>query len=178
MRNTRKVTKEISSVVVNNETGEILESKDYKERMVETEPEFIKIYLRDIERLANLPKGCSNVMYCLLRYMTYDNEVLLTAYAKHKIAETLNTSLQTLDVQIKNLVEQGILTRIARGSYLVNPNLFGRGQWKDIKNIRLTITYDADGRKFYTERNYDKQLAISGLDSPKGFDTLRIYALS
>ena len=165
MRDTKKIIKEISTVTVDKETGEILNSNDYKERKVETEPDFIKIYLDDIAKLSNLPKGCSSVMYHLLRYMTYENVIVLNSFIKKSIATYLETNTQVLDHQIVELTKQGIICRVGRGTYFVNPNLFGKGKWQDIRNMRLTITYDRNGRTFQTERNIPQQTEIPGMET-------------
>jgi hypothetical protein len=31
--------------------------------------------------------------------------------------------------------------------YIMDPNLFGRGSWNDVKKIRMVIEYNADGTK-------------------------------
>ena len=170
MRNTKKIIKESQTSVVNIETGELLESRNYTQRLVEVEPNFIKVYLDDIAKLADLPKGCSNVMYHLLRYMTYDNVIGLTPFIRNTIAKSLNTNTHTLNQQITELVNQGILARIGRGTYFVNPDLFGKGKWQDIRNLRLTITYDRNGRTFSTDRNFAQQLEIEGMESNKGIN--------
>ena len=38
-------------------------------------------------------------------------------------------------------MKTGIFARIATGTYQVNAELFGKGDWKDIKNIRATFDF-------------------------------------
>ena len=63
--------------------------------------------------------------------------------------EELKMPMNTLNKQIDNLRKANILLPIPnkRGCYLVDPNLFARGSWNDIKQLRLIIDYNIDGSR-------------------------------
>ena len=133
---------------VNHETGEITETIVKKDRTVkiEKEPDYIKLYLQDICKLNDLPKTSSKLLKKLLKYSNYENLILLPSYIKKIIAKELETSIPTIDNSLSKLTKKGILRREGTGVYRLNPHLFGKGSWQDIKKIRLTWEYGEEGR--------------------------------
>ena len=39
---------------------------------------------------------------------------------------------------------------------MADPNLFGKGEWKDINNLRLVINYNQDGTKHISGERLDQ----------------------
>ena len=137
---------------VNNETGEVIASS--KETIVQfpAEPEYIKLYLDDINRIYELPNN--SILYEIMKRMDYDGLINLSKYAKDMICEKLNLKPQTFANYLQKLKEKDIIQAVGRGTFMPNPNLFGKGSWKDVYNrrktyesIKLQITYKADGSK-------------------------------
>ena len=130
-------------------TGEVKETTVVK-RFKGDEPNYIKIYLSDISYLHGLPTTTSDILQELLKYVTYGTqEIMLNAVAKKRIAETTGIAMQTLNNKLQELLKVGILDRIAVGTFVLNPYLFGKGDWRTInelrnKNIHLEIVYDKD----------------------------------
>lgn len=159
--NTSKRVNKVSTLKqVNIDTGEVNYLASVETSRIESEPSFIKIFIDDLSRLTHLPKGCPSVLSELLKYMTYENLIILNPYIKTEIAKNTNLTENRVTHLIADLIENGILTRIASSTYFANPDLFGRGKWADIRELRLTIKYDKDGRTFHVERNRPKQLSI------------------
>jgi len=75
------------------------------------------------------------------------------------IANKIGMQYNTLDKSIKELYNKGILIRKARGLYIMDPNLFGRGTWNEVKKIRMVIEYQADGKKIINT-TISKQLGL------------------
>lgn len=146
----KNVVKESSTITIDGATGEIQQISKTQQYAVETEPAFIKLYLNDIMRLKELPPSTSNVLHAILGYMNYQNEIILIGYNKQAICSKMNLPMNTLNKAIDNLYKANILIRVAPSCYIVDPELFGKGSWKDIKNIRLSIEYTTDnkGREF------------------------------
>lgn len=142
---------------IDRETGEILESTRIVTFTPEAEPEFIKFYLKDIERLNELPRGTSNILYLILRYMNYENQIVISKYQREEIARKLNLKQNTIDHTITALIKGGIISKIANCTYIANPDLFGKGKWSQVKKLRLAIEYNPDGRTFKFDReDYEK----------------------
>jgi len=118
------------------------------------EDDFIKLYLKHIGVISELPKGCPAVLFELLQYMTYAEEgqtIFLNSEIKKRIAEKLKITVDRINHTITDFVKKKIFFRLATGTYAVNPTLFGRGTWNNIKKLRLTINYDASGVNLETK---------------------------
>lgn len=141
----RVFVREISQVETIN--GEVLTTTSQQVGMFEKEPPYVKLYLEDIGRLNNLNASEQKVINELVFNMGFNNVVPSYKPVKELIAEKLGMQYNTLDKAIKELHKKGILIRKARGLYIMDPNIFGRGSWKDVKKIRMTIEYGEDGMK-------------------------------
>ena len=134
--------------VIDRETGEILHEEHITERKCESEPDFIKLYIDDLGTLMGLTPAEMGLALNMAKNMTYaDDElgscVFMTGLLKKKICETVgiknNTVINRLLLQLKN---KGIIYRVDRSVYRMNPYFFGRGTWKDIEKIRMIVEYE------------------------------------
>jgi len=151
-RKTANITFQHEQHVTNHETGEVISSTSEKIIQMPAEPEYIKLYLEDINKIYELPNN--SILYEIMKKMDYDGIISLNKYNKDKICEILNLKPQTLNNYLQDLKKKDILQPIGRGSFMPNPNLFGKGTWKEIYNrrkkyteIKLQISYKADGTK-------------------------------
>lgn len=116
----------------------------------EVEPPYIKLYTDSADYLHGLPTATSDVLQELLKYVTYGTqEIILNAVAKKRIVEATGLAMQTLNNKLQELLKAGIIDRVAVGTFVLNPYLFGKGDWKTInelrnQNIHLSIVYDKD----------------------------------
>lgn len=141
----KKITKELTETRV-NENGEIIDYRQLKEFRVDKEPEFVKLYLNDINHLFDLPNN--NVLFCLIKKMNYEGEVFLIKSIVDEICLITNIKNSTYFYKlIKEYCKKELLIKKDKGRYLVNPYYFGRGQWVDIQKIRLTIDYSYEKGK-------------------------------
>jgi len=151
MEEKKGVYRTLEKEVIDLDTGEVIHSHSETEKVLyEKEPDYVKLYLRDIVRLKDLPPASEKLLMLIVKHMGYNN--LFQAYKPIKlmICKQLNISINTLNNQINYLRKAGILvpmTEYGRGLYLVDPDLFARGNWNDIKNLRLIIEYNTDGTK-------------------------------
>lgn len=128
-------------------SGEVISNHEIKVSQKETEPPYVKMYLEDISKIYGLPEKASRLLRVLVKNMSYTNIVAMYKPIKLMICKELNYSLNTVNAAVNDLVKQGVIIRVARGLYMVEPNLFGKGKWEDIKKIRMTVEYDERGRK-------------------------------
>lgn len=138
--------KEVTEVV-DMTTGELSSIAKRTKFEIDREPNYVKLYLKDIIRLKGLPPSTTSVLNALLQSMGYNNIIPAYAPIKKLICRDLNISMDTLNKAIDNLYKQDILIRLDRGIYMADPDLFGRGSWSEIKEIRMMITYDESGKK-------------------------------
>lgn len=133
--------------IISQETGEIMQSKTvYK---AQTEPEYVKLYIDCILTVKGLRKGLNPIFMAFLKYMSYADVgeesggqiIFVNKTMKELIAKQLGIGLYSVDKALGELTKAGIFKRIATGTYQVNPNIVGKGEWKDIKNIRATFDF-------------------------------------
>jgi|JI8StandDraft_2_1071088.scaffolds.fasta_scaffold21989_2 hypothetical protein len=140
-------------------TGEMVSQRTATKRFVSKEPDFVKLYLDDVMKLNDIPAKKTDVLYLLLKKMNYDNEITVVASHKREIAKQLSCSIISIDKTLALLVDKGILIRKDRGVFLANPNIFGKGNWKDIEQLRLLLTYDVKGK--HIESGISNTLSIT-----------------
>lgn len=150
-KNYRNVSKTREVIKIDGDTGEIVGTTIESQRVIwDKEPDYVKLYFSDISRLKSLPPASEKLLLLIAKHMGYNNTFTAYKPVKVMLCEALGMTMNTLNMQISNLKKAGILISLpqyGRGIYLVDPNLFARGKWEDIKNLRLTIDYNADGTK-------------------------------
>jgi len=163
MARTKRIT-QVLTTETRKESGELAKSETVTTFTVKTEPDYIKVYLNTILFLTDMPQGVSAVLKCILKNSSWaDNNqqmVIITKPIRELIAKELGKSAQYVADSITNLVKGKILFRIGSarsGCYQVNPHLFGKGRWDDIKKLQLHIDFDSTGTTFWSEvQNYGK----------------------
>jgi hypothetical protein len=106
-------------------------------RPLPKEPEYIKLYVEDIARLFHLQSGHQEILLYVAASVDYEGIVSLTAGRKERIAVTCACSVKSVNNAIGEYVKAGILKRIARGDYELDPKLFAKGEWRNIRDRRL-----------------------------------------
>lgn len=169
-KNKKKIAKIVvtdTNTITDHETGEVLsQERSTKTKQIEREPNYIKLYTDDIGRLFNLPGSSSDVLAAIASHMAYKtNIIVLYGPIKKVIMAELGMNKNTFNKAIDDLYKAGMLIRISRACYMVDPELYGSGTWNDVKKVRLSIEYNADGTKFVTTEltkdiGEEKQTAI------------------
>lgn len=145
MRTDNKITYE--RTIVDHENGEVLTQEFIHKRGIE--PPFVKIYLDCLCDFKGLSKSLNPILLEFLKYMTYANTsepnggqiIYLNAALKKNIAIATGKTIKRIEQALTDFVKTGVFTRIATSTYQVNAELFGKGEWKDIKNIRATFDF-------------------------------------
>lgn len=126
--------------------GEVHQREVTQSYSIPTEDDYIKIYIKHINYLSNLPSGMEGLIYELIKCVGYGNRVIVNSHIKRQIAGSLGKSFNTVNQYITKLSDSKILIREARGTYYLNPLFYGKGRWKDIVELReklkLTIQYE------------------------------------
>jgi len=151
----KKVSRVVKNKITDISTGEVKHEEELIDAYVDKEPDYVKLYLKDIVALNDLPKGLDRVINVLLKTMSYDNMIILNSFVKKQMTEELGyKSVQVLNNNINKLVNAEILFRKGTGTYQVNALYFGRGHWNEIQEIRLQQHYSNQGRDFKAEIIY------------------------
>lgn len=137
------------SSTVDLSTGEVVKNHESKTSSKEVEPNFVKLYLDDIGRLHGLPPYVSKLLHALAKSMGYKNVVPMYKPIKEMICADIGIAMESLNKAVVILTKEGILIPVGngRGLYMMDPHLFGRGRWEDIKSLRLSIDYSSDGKR-------------------------------
>lgn len=143
--------------IVDERTGEVIISESTAQRYVETEPPYVKLYISDIMRIKEVPPGMDKVLLVIISKMSYDNVIFTYKPIKIDIANRLGKSLAYIEKSIITLIKAAILIKIDRAMYIVDPELFGRGRWKDISKLRLSIDYDPKTGEKRLSSNINKE---------------------
>lgn len=151
------------------QTGELVQLE--REIQIPKEPDFVKLYLNDLVLLKEIPRWVSGILYSLLKNMNYQNEIVLNAAIKKRIAVDLGIVPKTIDNALVTFVKKSILIRQDTGVYRANPYLFDKGDWNNIRRIRLQVDYSngirdiqADVTKEDTDRLHDLKDILADIE--------------
>lgn len=129
-------------LVVDDESGISNEAK---------EPQFVKLYIKHICDINNIPAGSKSVLNAMVRRMHYDSCIAVRPKILESIAKecgmTGKTRIQQVRNNISSLVKTKLLEKVDTGTYAINPFYFARGEWRDIAKLRYEGVH---GIKFTT----------------------------
>lgn len=148
--NTKVVTYRSSTQTVDKSTGELILLSSEEKTRVEREPDYIKLYVKDLVRFMDVPAGMDKILLAFLSNMGYNNVIPTYMPLKKMISKELNVSISYINKAVDMFHKSGIFIRYDRGLYIADPELFGRGKWEDIKELRLNILYSKNGQKTIT----------------------------
>ena len=143
----RTVIDKVSREIVNEETGEVILSQtDTTTRSIsfESEPEYIKMYLKTISAFVDIRDTSSRLFYELAKRMEYaDKEqlVYLNPVLRKKIQESMGVRKSAFDKALRELRDNHIIKKVSNNTFAINPNYVGRGKWSDIRRLRATFDF-------------------------------------
>lgn len=110
------------------DTGEIVHIRSRTTRKTSTE-QFIKVYLKDISGYLGLDSITHyKVLAEIWRKADYEtNQIILIKSIKEEIAKQINLVIQTVNNAIIQLHKKGLLIRKNKSTYILNPNIFFKG---------------------------------------------------
>lgn len=135
-------------MTIDRETGEVVSERTvtYDVMPASDEPDYVKLYVRAwvvFKGMHGINPTDSDVLAALLQYMSYaqNGQIVYTSAAmKRVITEQLHCSMGAVNNALTRLAKHGVLKRVDRGAYQVNPELVGKGPWADIKRLRATFS--------------------------------------
>lgn len=143
----RKIN-QVSQTNVVNENGEFKTQRTDTSFYIDAEPPYVKMYLDTILYLKDLPRTHNPILHCILMRIPWANQnqdIAINAHIKRQIANEVGCSESKVNNAISDLVKGEVIYRVGVGTYQVNPHFFGRGQWSDIEELRLSITFNGEG---------------------------------
>lgn len=153
-----KIYSSVTTQIVEN--GVLKDEKtENKIKTISKEPPFVKLYLDDIIHFFNLPKGVTGeVLMFLAQHMSYNNMICVIKPLKQIMAKQFNVGIDSINRTLQDLKKAGVIHSIDRSLYLIDPHLFAKGNWNEIKNLRLVIEYDHDKRMRKLSSNAAQEL--------------------
>jgi len=149
----KKLFEEIETTV-DKQTGEIATTRRRQVYNVEKTPEFIMLFLKGISDYmtkTNLSSGQSKVLWAILgNYVTKNNYINLSAAIKEEIAIDIESTKRTVDAYIRDLIKKNLILKEyvnKSPKFLLNPEIFGKGNWADIKRLRYESKLEYDFEK-------------------------------
>lgn len=147
--------------LVDDMTGELLAATTTTTDIntVPTEPNYLKLYVDDLGLLNKLSGSEVIALIHIAALANYDGQVCLPLLVKQSIAEKTNVKPQAIGNTIVKLTAKGILKRIGTAVYLLNPDLFAKGKWREIRELRRAFqsitTYLPNGEKIIETKMID-----------------------
>lgn len=140
------------TTIVDKDTGELKRLESTNTIRLPEEPPYVKLYLDDIVRINDLPKSTSKILYEFVRKMNYDGQIIINAAVKRMIAASICVKEQSISNSITSLIQKDIMRRVDTGIYVLNPALFAKGAWGDVRKLRekyleLKVTYTPSGER-------------------------------
>jgi hypothetical protein len=145
----KKIIKQTNTEYV-DQFGEVRQKQSTQTFSFSAEDDYIKVYIKHINHLSNLPAGLEGVIYELIKNVNYGNKIVINSHVKRDISVNTGKSFNTVNQYMSKLVECQILIREARGVYYLNPMFYGKGKWKDIVLLRdkLQVNIEYDSQKY------------------------------
>jgi len=146
----KKIIAETNTVAIDMENGTIEREIREHTGYIGREPDYIKIYTDCMLVFNKLDIALSPFIVAFGRHMTYANAdnpnfrctVRTDELVRKDVAEYCHVSDRRVQQVIKQLIEAEVFIPISingkrkRGIYFVNPWVVGKGEWRDIKQLR------------------------------------------
>ena len=90
------------------------------------EPPYTKLYTHKLHLLAELSVLSTAVLLELLKYLVHETqEVVLNAVVKQRIAAACHITTGVVANELRQLVQQWLISKVSTDTYTLNPELFG-----------------------------------------------------
>lgn len=131
---------------VDNSSGEVVSTSETVTQSfrVSREPGFVKLYLDCLSAFKDIQISLNPILLEFLRCASYasvdDRDggqiLFLNSALKKRIALKCDVSVSRVNQAITEFVKKHYMFRVDVGTYQFNSELFGKGDWSDISNLR------------------------------------------
>lgn len=142
--------------VLDGQTGEAVETVGTKVYKIQSRVEFLQLYTENLNILYRLEGQDAKVLLFIFQNMTFMNTVALNSTLRKNIALGLGISQPTVGRALSRLIDKNILKPITSQElrdeykaytddiYFINPNIVGKGPFKELEKLRWTMTKEYD----------------------------------
>jgi predicted transcriptional regulator len=151
-------------------TGEIISKDELKISKEDKKENFIKIFIDNLYFMAtNLNNSEKTILFFIIANMNYKNVITISAELRKLIEKKSGISRSTIFTAINGLKEKNVLLTplsdeakeeysiYSKNSYVLNPNVIGKGSIKDLKKLRQTVVTDFDFDKLEATQEVIRQ---------------------
>lgn len=179
---TRKTFLEKEEVFIDNDTGEITASNRIVVKKFKQTDEFIKFFSENLEFIiAELSGSEKNVFFAILMSINHNNFYFDNSdFRKYvasisgvgtsnlsRVLSSLEAKRVVLRLEVDNMSDEELLQyKLAKGMkkvFLVNPNLIGRGSFKELVKMRQTVVRDFDFKSMEYKREIANDFIYEGM---------------
>jgi hypothetical protein len=112
---------------------------------IKYEPDFIKIYIRDICLIKGLNATQHKIFNFMLMNMNYENVVSYGPRTREKFLVENGLKAQTYNNNVGNLIKSNLIERIGRSEFRVNKKYAVKVDWDKVQSIEWKSVYSRDG---------------------------------
>ena len=164
---------------VDNITGEVTTIVSSFLQKEKTKDEFIKLFVENINYLTdNLSNSALRVVLMMFKNLNYQNifhynSDFVSYFTNKKILGKSSVYRAIKELEDKNVIfkitkeQQEEYDIISPNSYIMNPQIIGKGSFKDLKKLRQTTIKEFDFEKLEMIQKVEVESEYEGLDEVK-----------
>lgn len=118
------------------------------------EEDYVKVYVKTLSAIHDVKGASVQTLIEMLKLIDYNNRIILAPQIKKNMSKSSGLKVNTIEHNLRTLVDSGILIKESTNMYKANPYMFGRGTWEHIVNQREAISLDvtfSEGRVQFAE---------------------------
>ncbi|MCR2099151.1 hypothetical protein CUPS4256_08180 [Campylobacter upsaliensis] len=160
-------------------------SKSDKALLVKFEKtnDFIQFFVENLEYVAlNLTGTEARILFLCMMKMNYKNILVLTSDLRRTISGLMGITPSAVTQNLQGLIKKEVLihlnpaemsdeakdefnlTGFERKNYLVNPNIIGKGSFRDLTKVRQTVIKEFDFNKLEYKKELLYERSYDGLE--------------
>ncbi len=162
-------------------TGEVIAQNEYKISKEEKKENFIKVYIDNLYFMAtSLNNSEKTVLFFIMANMNYQNVVTISTELRQLIEKKASISRTTIFTALNGLKEKNVLivpgdddelkeefNIYSKNSFILNPNVIGKGSLKDLKKLRQTVVTNFDFEKLEATQEIIREVEYDGFEEVK-----------
>lgn len=171
-----------------NQTGEVITQENTFIKKELKRDQFIKLFLENVIFWVNLDNKEKNLLFLCINFMNWVNVIKIDSTFKKNAMLTCEVSRSSVTRAIDGLIEKNVLKKLTKDEYqslgesikgalfsniftgedyLINPQIVGKGSFRDIRKIRQTIVQDFDFDTMEMTKQVTQEAKYDGFDDIK-----------
>lgn len=129
----------MAKLIVDEHTGEY---EDYQPKNKLSNMEFALFFAKNLCTLGKAEYSIKDkIIAKIISKMGGDNIVYIQRPFKEPLVKHLGCHISYIMQVVNELIKDGVLRRVGKGAYMVNPYIFGKGNIQNVAKVR--IQFDA-----------------------------------